>query len=401
MRSNLANKTKLALYLHIPFCLRLCHYCDFAKTARFEDQSVDHFFTRLEDDLHQWLQEVVKPHGRKIVSLFVGGGTPGLFTKPYRRILEKCKGVLEPGCEITLETNPETLTEMSLDFWRSVGFTRLSVGVQSFDPLGLKVLTRTHLPTQTYEGLQLAGQFFEHLNLDLIYGWHGQTLESWNQDLQTALELPIDHLSLYCLTYEGRTPFGYRYRRGAVIPPPDETLVSLYEAACRVLAIHHWDHYEVSNWARAPENRCRQNEWIWSGGHYLGVGPGAHGFLESSELQGLRYSYSKSIANFSAPQEDVCISQRRNLNIDQRSTLDWLLEHLATGLRSDQGFRFAELQQHTSFQWRPTTAITRGLVEGLLIFDAGHLKLSPSQWFIEQAWVREVSEAIVLPERSI
>ena len=218
--------------------------------------------------------------------MYIGGGTPSLLDE--RLILDLVEGVtgalnvdVHNLKEVTMEANPEDLEEAKLEAWLKAGINRLSIGIQSFDDDTLTWMNRAHTGREAERGVQRAQRAgFSNITVDLIYGV--PTDRNWTRDVDTALSLPIQHLSAYALTVEPRTVLGTRVAKGQQAPLSDERAVSEYLHLCDVMANLGWNHYETSNWA-APQNdgwwTARHNASYWSGRPYLGLGPGAHGFV--------------------------------------------------------------------------------------------------------------------------
>ncbi len=265
----------LALYVHIPWCARKCPYCDFnsheAREPLPERAYVDALLTDLEQDLPRvW--------GRRIESVFIGGGTPSLFSaEALDRLLSGLRAhlPLRPDLEITLEANPGTVERDKFAEFHEIGINRLSIGVQSFDDEQLHALGRIHdrrAAIAAAEAAHAAG--LDNFNLDLMFGLPGQTAEQALTDIACALALQPAHLSYYQLTLEPNT----RFYRSPPILPDDETIDVIQDRAQEELARHGYPHYEVSAYARA-DRRCRHNLNYWAFGDYLGIGAGAHGKL--------------------------------------------------------------------------------------------------------------------------
>ena len=265
----------LALYVHIPWCARKCPYCDFnsheARGPLPERAYVDALLADLEQDLPRvW--------GRRIDSLFIGGGTPSLFSaEALDRLLSglRARLPLRPDLEITLEANPGTVERSKFAEFHEVGINRLSIGVQSFDDGHLHALGRIHdrrAAIAAAEAAHAAG--LDNFNLDLMFGLPGQTVEQALTDIACALALQPAHLSYYQLTLEPNT----RFYRSPPLLPDDETIDVIQERAQEELARHGYPRYEVSAYARA-DRHCRHNLNYWEFGDYLGIGAGAHGKL--------------------------------------------------------------------------------------------------------------------------
>jgi len=279
-----------SIYLHIPFCTHRCGYCDFNTYARQESLIPD-YVTALCIEIRQLAANA----GSRlpIHTIFFGGGTPSLLPIPQlERILQALDEAFkfQPAAEISLEANPGTLSADYLTGLRSLGFNRLSLGVQSAHPAELRLLERIHdYPTaiQSVRWARKAG--FDNLNLDLIFGLPEQRLETWQHSLELAAGLHPEHLSLYALSLEHGTPFSHWARRGALSVPDPDLAADMYEWACERLDSLNYAQYEISNWAAVSPNdalspnaspalACRHNLQYWRNLPYLGFGAGAHGY---------------------------------------------------------------------------------------------------------------------------
>ncbi|MGI9325299.1 MAG: radical SAM family heme chaperone HemW [Pseudomonadales bacterium] len=273
----------IAVYVHFPWCVAKCPYCDFnshpLKGSLDEAGYVDALLLDLEASLAQLDAE--QPGRRSINSVFFGGGTPSLFApRSFERLLLALEDRLAPGAEVTMEANPGTMEYSDFHGYRSAGVNRLSLGAQSFDSSMLQTLGRIHSATDTQTAFDKArGAGFERINLDLMYALPQQSRSAAQTDLTTALALQPDHLSWYQLTLEPRTEF---YRRPP--PLPSEAITEAIEQQGReCLAQAGFERYEVSAYAQ-PEQRCAHNVNYWTFGDYLGVGAGAHGKVRSGKV---------------------------------------------------------------------------------------------------------------------
>jgi oxygen-independent coproporphyrinogen-3 oxidase len=265
----------LALYIHWPFCLAKCPYCDFNSHVR-ERIPQAHFRTALRREL-AW--EAERLGGRQLTSIFFGGGTPSLMEPETVAILiEDAYRLFTPSehLEITLEANPTSVEAGRFTALRDAGVNRVSVGVQSLDQAALRLLGREHSAAQAIAALETARAVFPRMSFDLIYARPGQTLEAWRAELRQALALAADHLSLYQLTIEPGTKFAAMHRRGEIVLPDDDTGAALYEATAEEAGRFGLQAYEVSNYA-APGGESRHNLAYWRYADYAGIGPGAHG----------------------------------------------------------------------------------------------------------------------------
>ena len=272
----LASLPPLSLYIHLPWCLKKCPYCDFNSHEVRSNGSLDvdlenRYIDALLADLNQSLPLI---WGRTVHSIFIGGGTPSLFSPAaidslLSQIRARVK--LSADCEITLEANPGTFEKDRFKAFRAAGVTRLSIGVQSFNDVHLQALGRVHNAAQAIAAVHEAAQCFETFNLDLMYALPGQTIADLERDLQTALSLSPPHVSIYHLTIEPNTYF-------AKFPPKvpeDDTAYAMLDVMSEKLANAGLNRYEVSAFAK-QDHRCKHNLNYWQFGDYLGIGAGAH-----------------------------------------------------------------------------------------------------------------------------
>jgi oxygen-independent coproporphyrinogen-3 oxidase len=272
--SGLQNPPPLSLYIHIPWCVRKCPYCDFNSHESRQDIPEKAYVDALIADLEQ---SVPKVWGRKVRSVFFGGGTPSLFSpESIDRILSHVRMLtpLEYEAEITLEANPGTVDAAHFKGYRDAGINRLSLGIQSFDNRYLASLGRIHDEKQAIIASELALTIFESVNLDVMYGLPQQSLKDALADAKRACELAPAHLSFYHLTLEPNTPF----HRTPPSLPDDDTSAAMQEAIEKLLASHGYEHYETSAFAQKGK-RARHNLNYWTFGDYLGIGAGAHSKL--------------------------------------------------------------------------------------------------------------------------
>ena len=288
-------------YVHVPFCQRRCGYCDFNTYTAAElgpGVSRDTYPALAAAEI-RLARRVLGTAGGPAATVFFGGGTPTLLPAPQLgeilRVIEGEFG-LAPGAEVTVEANPESVDPASLAALRAAGFTRISLGMQSAAPHVLAVLDRVHEPGRPARCAQWAREAgFEHVSLDLIYGTPGESDADWQESLEAALAAGPDHISAYALIVEEGTRLAARVRRGEVGVPDDEAMADRYLAADEFLSARGLGWYEVSNWAAGPGARCQHNQLYWTGGHWWGVGPGAH-----SHVGGVRWWNVKHPAAYAA-----------------------------------------------------------------------------------------------------
>lgn len=271
----------LSLYIHIPWCIRKCPYCDFNSHKSPELLPEDNYVNALIADLKQDLNLF---DGRELQSIFIGGGTPSLFSaKAYDKLFESIQHILPftKDIEITLEANPGTVEQQRFNDYRKLGINRLSIGIQSFNPAHLKALGRIHDSHQAHRAIdaaRLAG--FDNINLDIMHGLPNQTVAEGIDDLLTALNHQPEHLSWYQLTIEPNTVF---YKSQPTLPSEEESCL-IEEEGFALLEERHYNRYEISAFCQtAKPSRHNLNYWLF--GDYLGIGAGAHGKLTSPDGQ--------------------------------------------------------------------------------------------------------------------
>jgi oxygen-independent coproporphyrinogen-3 oxidase len=262
----------LALYVHIPWCVRKCPYCDFNSHERGGELPERDYVSKLVSDLEAMLPAV---WGRRLMSIFIGGGTPSLFSPDsIDELLAAVRARLpvEPGAEITLEANPGTVEAARFRGFRQAGVNRLSIGVQSFDDAMLAALGRIHSAAEARRAVEAALASFDNVNIDLMYGLPNQASEGASDDIRHAIALGVPHISAYQLTVEPNTVF---YRKRPALPDHD-ACADMQLGVEAALADAGYEHYETSAFARRGR-RCRHNLNYWEFGDYLGIGAGAHG----------------------------------------------------------------------------------------------------------------------------
>ena len=357
----------LALYVHLPWCLRKCPYCDFnsheVRGGALPADTAAAYLAALRDDLEAALPLI---WGRPVVSIFIGGGTPSLFDPvQIAQLISDLRArlPLEPGCEITLEANPGTFERERFKGFREAGVTRLSVGVQSFDDAQLKALGRVHSATQAREALAEAAAAFETFNLDLMYALPGQTLDDLGRELDTALSFQPPHLSIYHLTIEPNTVFATRTPAG--LPDPDlaSDMLDLITARTGSAGLQR---YEVSAYAREG-HRCQHNLNYWQFGDYLGIGAGAHSKL-SFPNRVLRQVRWREPAAFMAQANKVS-------NEHEVARKELPFEFMLNALRLKEGVTLTQFLERTGL---PPSSIAQGLQtargRGLLTSDPARIE---------------------------
>jgi putative oxygen-independent coproporphyrinogen III oxidase len=343
------------IYVHVPFCLTRCGYCDFNAYA-----GLDHLASRYVAALLREA-ELTAPdwEGVEVVSVFLGGGTPTTLEVPdLKALLARLRSefLVSSDAEVTIEANPDTVDEAKLAGLLEAGYGRLSMGAQSFDRSVLAALERIHQPEsvrRAFTAARAAG--FDNVNLDLIYGAAAETVESWERTLGEAIALAPEHVSAYALTIEPATPLGRQVARGGVPAPDPDLQAEMFELACRMLGEAGYGHYEVSNWAK-PGYACRHNLGYWERRPYVALGAGAHGYRDGRRWWNVR-----------PPEEYLSIVERRELPVggfEELEPADAYLEEVFLRLRILEGI--------------PSSWVEDGREEpyvesGLLVRDDGHL----------------------------
>ena len=279
--SSIAQDETLAVYVHWPFCLAKCPYCDFNSHVR---DDVDDLRWR-----HALCAEIdhvaAEAPGRKVTSIFFGGGTPSLMAPDTVAAVIDHVGRawrLDPSAEITLEANPTSVEAKRFAAYRAAGVNRLSLGVHALDDAALGFLGREHNASQARTALELARRTFPRFSFDLIYALPEQSAATWRRELAAALDMAGEHISLYQLTIEKGTPFYARHQIGEIKTPPEALAAELYDITQELTAEADYPAYEVSNHAR-PGKACRHNLSYWRYEDYAGIGPGAHGRLQTAD----------------------------------------------------------------------------------------------------------------------
>jgi putative oxygen-independent coproporphyrinogen III oxidase len=332
----LVDRDAFGVYVHVPFCLSRCHYCDFVTYTGMEGLRRPYAAALLDEA--GLAVAGLGPEPPTVTSVFVGGGTPTLLpTGDLARVLERLRALLPhaPGAEVTVEANPETVDRAVAEGLAAAGVTRVSMGAQSFDDRVLATLGRTHGAARVGEALAtLRAAGVPAVNLDLIYGCPGEDDASWAATLAAAVGLGPEHLSAYALGIEPATRFGRLVMGGHMTAPDDDLLADRYEAACAALAGAGYVHYEVSNWVREPAYASRHNLTYWRRGRYLGLGAGAH------EFDGATRSWN--VAGVPAYLAAVRAARRPTAGQERLGSAEARFEALALRLRIADGLDPAE-----------------------------------------------------------
>lgn len=345
-----------AVYIHVPFCLHRCGYCDFTLVAN-RDNLVSQYLQAISIELSQLTGTF------SVDSIFVGGGTPTHLTPDQLgQLLEMIAGKfqLSPDGEYSCEANPDGLDDDRLTVLRGGGVNRISLGVQSFDADVLKTLERTHNPQESRNVVQRTHSHIPNISLDLIFAVPGQSQTSWEETLETAIDLPVQHVSTYGLTFEKGTAFYQRRSKGNFHLASNETERQQYAAAMAILGAAGFQQYEISNHAQ-PNARCRHNEVYWDASEYFAFGPGAARYIN-----GMRSTNSRNVSRWitSWLQGEPLLQ-----DCEQLSATDRAREAVMLGLRRNRGIPQHSFEQRFGCSVRSLApdALAQHLDEGLLV----------------------------------
>jgi oxygen-independent coproporphyrinogen-3 oxidase len=354
------------LYLHIPFCKQACHYCDFHFSTSMALKS--HLVEALTHEL-ALRADYLGPHPT-IETIYFGGGTPSLLTAAELNLLFEALHrhfQVAADAEVTLEANPDDLTDAKLRELAASPVNRLSIGLQSFHEPHLRLMNRAHSAPESAAAVRLAQEAgFENISVDLIYGVPAPDHGIWEQDLAAAFALDVPHLSCYALTVEPDTVFGRRQRKGTFRPPPDEFVARQFELLLAEMPRHGYEQYEISNFCR-PGRESRHNSAYWRGVPYLGLGPSAHSFNGHSR----QYTVAHN------PRYVAAVLERHEVpaTVEVLTPLDRANEYLMTSLRTAHGCDLHYLRDTLGVDLRTThTAYLRELqATGLASLSASHV----------------------------
>ena len=370
-------KEPFSLYIHIPYCVSKCPYCDFNSHVVPKIPEREYTGTLLKElDIYAsadgW-------HGRSLKSVFFGGGTPSTFSPmSIGKILEKAEFLFpfERDIEVTLEANPGTVDSANFAGYHASGVNRISIGAQSFQPHLLKFLGRVHSADETREALRIIHQSgFENFNLDLIYASPGQSLADLKTDLEEALSFRPPHLSAYNLTIEEGTPFHREYRAGRIRNLPEEEEISMAEMVEETLSREGLERYEISNYARAGFH-SRHNVNYWQGGDYLGIGAGAHSYKRCRDngAWGYRWHNERNPSRYMemVEREGQAVAGSEDVDLQKAAG-----EFMFLGLRMTQGISVNEFSRR--FEKNPLEfypQVSDWIEEGLLEEKGERLRLT-------------------------
>jgi putative oxygen-independent coproporphyrinogen III oxidase len=382
----LTTQSPFAVYVHWPFCLSKCPYCDFNSHVRHGGVDESRFLRAFASELAAAAE---RTRGRTVSTIFFGGGTPSLMQPAtVQAILDTIAKhwSVAVDVEVTLEANPTSVEATRFRGYRAAGVNRVSLGVQALDDAALKELGRLHSAKEALDAVAIARSIFERYSFDLIYARPRQTLQSWGAELTRAIDEAAEHLSLYQLTIEPETPFFGLHKAGKLALPDEDLARDLYDLTQSVCAAAGLRAYEISNHAR-PGAECRHNLVYWRGNDYAGVGPGAHGRLT---IDGRRYATEteKRPEAWLARVE----SQGHGLIVDEKLTAgEQADELLLMGLRLAEGIdlsRYTALAGRTLDPARLSFLRDGGAIE---VTENGRLRVTPSGFPLLDAVVADLA----------
>ena len=361
------------IYLHIPFCRKRCHYCDFFKSTDLSQKA--RMLEGLRKELENRASELVS---EDINTIYLGGGTPSVL------LIDELKDILQtilqnykvaPDAEITMEANPDDLSQAILSALREVGFNRLSMGIQSFSESDLKLMNRRHGVMQAVQSVKWAKTAgFANISIDLIYGLPNQTLEEWERNVRIAVELDVQHISAYNLTYHEGTVFYDRLKKGILKELPDELSLQQFELLISILKDAGFEHYEISNFCK-PGLYSRHNSSYWKSKKYLGIGPSAHSF----DLVTRRWNVSSVSGYLDGVENNKPYSESEILTEQDRFN-----DYIITGLRTIWGISKELIRAEFSDRYLThfQKIMDKYLSSGHVIEKSGIVCLSPVGLFI-------------------
>ena len=381
-----SDKAAFGVYVHWPFCLSKCPYCDFNSHVRHAPVDEERFARAFAREIET---TAARTPGREVSSIFLGGGTPSLM-KPQTvgAILDAISKHwrVARDVEVTLEANPTSVEATRFAGYRSAGVNRVSLGVQALDDSSLKALGRLHSAREALDAVAIARQAFDRYSFDLIYARPDQTPQMWADELKLAISEAAEHLSLYQLTIEEGTPFFGLHAAGKLQTPDEATARALYDVTQEVCGSHGLPAYEISNHARAGAE-CRHNLVYWRGEQYVGIGPGAHGRLD---IDGIRHAISTEkrpeawLMRVEANGHGVVTDDR--LNSEERAD-----EFLLMGLRLAEGIdpkRYADLSGRALDPRRIAVLLEEGAI---VVDESGRLRVTQAGFPVLDAVVADLA----------
>ena len=370
----------LSFYVHIPYCIKRCGYCDFNTYTPSELQDGATLEIVSNDYIDAVLRELEAAPKDVVPTIFFGGGTPSLLpADDLGRVITaiKARNGLAADCEITLEANPDSVTQEKLERYLEVGFNRISFGMQSAKPHVLAVLDRTHNPANVEKAITMARSAgFESISVDLIYGTPGESLEDWQETVSAALALDIDHISAYALIVETGTKLAAQIKRGDLTMPIDDLMADMYLLVDQMCEKAGLTWYELSNWSK-PGHECRHNIAYWENKNWWGLGPGAHSHIDKTRFWNLKHptTYKQKLFAGESP-----ILDSEQLTAEQIKD-----EAILLGIRMRDGLKIELLEPHQL----EVLAVYRE--NGFVQLHDDRVLLTPAGRLIADRIVREIS----------
>lgn len=364
------------VYIHIPFCHQICNYCDFNKVF-FHNQPVDEYIEAVGKEIAMAVNNMPEQF-ENIETIYLGGGTPtALSPNQIRRLLELiAKHLNIDVIEFTAEANPDELTIEKLRALKNGGVNRLSLGVQSFDQQLLQKLGRTHTNDDVYKAIDNAiAVGFQNINIDLMYGLPGQSIELWEDTLEKALLLNLPHYSAYSLIVEPKTIFYIQFSKGMLHLPPEEQEAKMYDLLMERMEDSGLSQYEISNFAKEGFQSLH-NKIYWDNDEYAGFGAGAHGYMN-----GIRYSNYGPIKKYlqSIHMGQLPILHRHQVSINEKCE-----EEMFLGLRKNEGVSYQQFEKKIGFSLNEKYGeiISKLMDDGLVMEEEGRVKLTRKGRFL-------------------
>ena len=346
----------IGLYIHIPFCETKCSYCDFNTYAGIENL-LTQYIDSICKEIKLWGSVIPNAH---ISTIFFGGGTPSYIpTNLLGQILNTIKNEMDTtNCtEITIESNPNDLSEIKkLEYYLKIGINRISIGIQSFNDIHLKNIDRRHSSSEGIHAIKNAKSAgFENINIDLMFGLPNQTKYEWIQTLEVVPTIPIQHISMYCLTIEKNTPMFHQVNQGVLQMPDQDLAAEMYEIATDFMKQENFRNYEISNWAK-NNKICEHNLAYWKNQQFIGIGPGAHSLLSSYRFSNIespkKYIQKlKSNPDFEKTQNNKQTDKDKFLtiptteNYEKQDIKTKMSDTMIMGLRLDSGINLDEFEE--------------------------------------------------------
>ncbi|MFL2746320.1 MAG: radical SAM family heme chaperone HemW [Dehalococcoidia bacterium] len=346
----------IGLYIHIPFCETKCSYCDFNTYAGIENL-LTQYIDSICKEIKLWGSVIPNAH---ISTIFFGGGTPSYIpTNLLGQILNTIKNEMDTtNCtEITIESNPNDLSEIKkLEYYLKIGINRISIGIQSFNDIHLKNIDRRHSSSEGIHAIKNAKSAgFENINIDLMFGLPNQTKYEWIQTLEVVPTIPIQHISMYCLTIEKNTPMFHQVNQGVLQIPDQDLAAEMYEIATDFMKQENFRNYEISNWAK-NNKICEHNLAYWKNQQFIGIGPGAHSLLSSYRFSNIespkKYIQKlKSNPDFEKTQNNKQTDKDKFLtiptteNYEKQDVKTKMSDTMIMGLRLDSGINLDEFEE--------------------------------------------------------